>query len=156
MREIKPLLRRYRIWNQHLEKICNEIGENELAYRPMPESNSAAWVLVHLIKHYREFVELSAPDEAKELLADFAYPSEEELAKLPFSQIFFLLESTREVFIKEVKRLNEEEQLENVVPAGEGKTWEDLVHTVINHEVYHCGQLAYIARILQQKSRSSK
>ena len=148
MKEIKALLRRYRIWEHHLEKVANEIGENELLYRPMPESNSAAWILVHLIQNYRDFLEL-VKDEA---LADMPHPSEEELAEMPFSQVFVLLQEYRAEFFRQVDVLGEKEQLDVAAPAGEDKSWRDLIHSIVSHEIYHCGQLAYIARILQQRT----
>ena len=156
MKELDTLLGRVRIWNQHLEKVCNEIGANELTFKPMPESNSAAWILVHLINGYREFVELSGPERTRDLLGDLPRPSEKELARLPFSKIFVLVEAYREAFMKEVERLRDADLLTRFCPAGEGKSWMDLVQAVTDHEIYHCGQLAYIARVLQQKARASR
>lgn len=148
MKDINALLRRYRIWEHHLEKVANEIGENELLYRPMPESNSAAWILIHLIRNYRDFLELVKDDS----LDDLPLPSEDELVEMPFSQVFALMQEYRSAFFRQVERLGEEDLLDIVAPAGEDKSWRDLVHTIVSHEVYHCGQLAYIARILQQRA----
>ncbi len=156
MNELDNLLRRFRIWNQHLEKVCNEIGASELAYKPMPESNSAAWVLMHLIGSYREFIALSGPEREEDLLGSLPHPTEAELAGMPFSRIFSLVEGHREAFRREVARLRDSNSLAHFCPAGEGKTWIDLVQTVIDHEIYHCGQLAYIARVLHQKAQASR
>lgn len=156
MSELDNLLRRYRVWNHHLEKVCNEIGANELAFRPMPESNSAAWILLHIIDGYREFIELSGPDRAEERLGKLPRPTESELVKMTFSKIFALVEAHRDAFFQDVDRLSESEHLGNICPAGEGKTWLDLIHTVTMHEIYHCGQLAYLARVMQQKAKESR
>ena len=153
MQEIKALLRRYKIWNHHLEKVANEIGEGNLEYSPMPESNSAAWILVHLIQHYREFLELI--EDADELLAALPVADDDMLAGTPFAQIFALLQEYRQAFFAEIKRLGDNELLDSEVPAGEDKTWRDLIYSVVSHEIYHCGQLAYIAKILQQKAKST-
>jgi hypothetical protein len=152
MDKIEQTLRRYKIWSQHLEKLCNAIGENELLYQPMPESNSAAWVLVHLIRHHREFVELSSPERSEELLCELDHPDEQKLAAMPLSRTSLLLQDYSRIFIDAVRQLDASAQLSAEVPAGEDKTWLDLVHMLIHQVVYHCGQLAYIARILQQKA----
>lgn len=148
MKDIKALLRRYRIWEHHLEKVATEIGENELLYRPMPESNSAAWILVHLIRNYHDFLGLAKNEDHE----DMPLPSEDELAKMPFSKVFALMQEYRSAFFRQVDRIGEESKLDEIAPAGEDKTWRDLIHSVISHEIYHCGQLAYIARILQQRA----
>lgn len=153
MEELRHLLRRYRIWNHHLEKLCNEIGENELLYRPMPESNSAAWIVAHLILHYREFLELTESPDGDNDLARLPNPGEEELGGMPFGQMFELLHAYRDAFLAAANQLGEQDALDKGAPAGEGKSWRDLIHTVVNHEIYHCGQLAYLARILQQKAK---
>lgn len=155
MRELDQLLDRFKIWSQYLEKICNAIGERDLEYRPMPESNSAAWILSHLISHYREFVELTGPERAREKLSRLPAPSEKELAGMPFSAVLDIMREHRKVFLGEVERLRESDKLSFVCPAGEGKTWIDLILSVINHEIYHCGQLAYISKVLQQKARGT-
>lgn len=153
MEELRQLLRRYKIWNQHLEKLCNEIGENDLLYRPVPESNSAAWIVAHLILHYREFLELIETPSEEGPLSQLPNPGEDELAAMHFSQMFELMHAYRDAFIAAANRLGEQNALDNGAPAGEGKTWRDLVFAVVNHEIYHCGQLAYLARILQQKAK---
>lgn len=155
MQDLDPAIRRYKIWNQHLEKVCHGIGENELHYRSMPESNSAAWILAHLIDNYREFVQLCGREESKKHLEGLGVPDEREIAEWPFSRIFSLLNEYRRLFLDETERLDRAGRLNQVIPAGEGKTWLDLFHTVIHNEIYHCGQLAYIARILQQKAHKN-
>jgi uncharacterized damage-inducible protein DinB len=156
MSELDNLLRRHRVWSHHLEKVCNEIGANELEFRPMPESNSAVWILNHIICGYRDFVEIAGPERTEELLGKLPRPSTAELAKMPLNRIFSLVEAYREAFLQEVERLRESMRLESTCPAGEGKTWLDLIHSVTSHEVYHCGQLAYLARVLQQKAKASR
>jgi uncharacterized damage-inducible protein DinB len=156
MTELEKLLRRQKVWNHHLEKVCNEIGAGAMEYRPMPESNSAAWILLHMIDNYRDFVELSGPERAEELIGDLPRPSERELARMSLTRIIALLEAHRVAFLKEVERLSESGRLDGTCPAGEGKSWMDLIHSVTAHEVYHCGQLAYLARVLQQKARAAR
>jgi uncharacterized damage-inducible protein DinB len=156
MVELDRLLERFRVWSRHLEKICYAIGEREIEYRPMPESNSAAWILVHIITAFREFVELTGPENAKERLGGLPAPKESDLVRMPFSSIMELMKAHREAFLEEVRRLRRSGNLETICPAGEGKSWLDLIISVINHEIYHCGQLAYISKVLQQKARESK
>jgi len=155
MLELGNFLERFRIWSQHLEKICYAIGERDLEYRPMPESNSAAWILAHLISSYSEFVELAGPERVREQLADLPRPDESEIVEMPFASALELMKEYRDAFLLEVQRLRESGHLESVCPAGEGKTWIDLIISVINHEIYHCGQLAYISRVLQQRAREN-
>jgi uncharacterized damage-inducible protein DinB len=152
MQEIKSLMQRFKIWNHHLEKVANEIGEKELQYRPMPESNSAAWILVHLIGNYHEFLQLIKSEDVSE--GKLEVPSEEQLMKMPFSQAFSIVQDYREAFLREIERLSEKNLIDETAPAGEDKTWRDLIYSVMHHEIYHCGQLAYIAKVLQQKMNS--
>ena len=154
MSDLTTFLERYRIWNHHLEKVCMDIGTNSMQYRPMPESNSAAWILVHLLNHYKDFLKLSNDEETRQNLEDLPVPSEKTLEQMPFSSIFTLSQEYRHMFLEEVKRLEKNGQIDTIIPAGEDKTWKDLVFAVVNHEIYHCGQLAYIARIIQQKTSS--
>jgi uncharacterized damage-inducible protein DinB len=156
MSDLDSLFWRHRVWSHHLEKVCNELGANELEFRPMPDSNSAAWILRHIISGYREFVELAGPERAAELLGELPLPPEAELAKMPFSRIFALVDAHREAFQREIELLRETKRLESTCPAGEGKTWLDLIHSVTSHEIYHCGQLAYLVRVLQQKAKASR
>ena len=156
MSELNNLLRRHAVWSHHLQKVCDEISASELTYKPMPESNSAAWILVHLIDSYREFVELSGPERSAEILCDLPRPTEASLVKMGLRQALEILSDYREAFLALVKQLRESERLEQTCPAGEGKTWLDLVHAVASHEVYHCGQLAYLSHVLQQKAKAAR
>ena len=156
MGELDNLLRRHAIWSHHLEKVCNEIGANELEFRPMPESNTAAWILSHLIESYREFVQLSGARRAAELFGDLPHPDGEELARLPLLRIFALVDAHREAFLRQVEHLRDAGLLGGSSPAGEGMSWLDLIYKVTAHEVYHCGQLAYLARVLQQRTKSAR
>lgn len=150
MQEIKALLRRFRIWTHHLEKVANEIGEGNLKYRPMPESNTAAWMLVHLIQQYKDFLELVDDDDHP--LDKLPPASEKDLSEQQFTYIFNVLQDYRQAFFTAIEKLGKTDQLDSGVPAGEDKSWRDLIYTVVSHEIYHCGQLAYIAKILQQKA----
>ena len=152
MLELDQLLERYKIRSQHLEKICNALGERELEFRLMPESNSATWILAHLIAGYIDFVELAGPERARELLVELRRPDESELAAMPLSEVLDLMGAYREAFPAEVERFRRRNNLVSVCPAGEGKTWVDLILTVMNHEIYHCGRPAYVSKILQQKA----
>lgn len=154
MNELTTFLERYRIWNHHLEKVCMDIGTASMQFRPVPESNSASWLLLHLLNNYKDFLSLSDNMEIRKELEDLPIPSEDTLAQMSFSSIFTLAQEYRQMFLSEVKRLQKNGRIDTIVPAGEDKTWMDLVFAVINHEIYHCGQLAYIARIIQQKASS--
>jgi len=156
MSELDNLLRRHAVWTRHLEKVCDEIGSGELEYHPAPESNSVAWIVLHLISGYREFIELSGPERAEELLGDMPLPRESELAGMPLSRVMAFVDAHREAYMRQVERLRESDRLESVCPAGEGKNWLDLIYAVQMHEVYHCGQLAYLAKLLQQKAKDAR
>ena len=156
MSELNNLLRRHAVWSHHLQKVCDEIGACELAYKPMPESNSAAWILVHLIDNYREFVELAGPERSEEILGDLPRPTESSLARMGLRQALELLSDYREAFLALVEQLRSSERLEQTCPAGEGKSWLDLVYAVASHEVYHCGQLAYLSHVMQQKAKAAR
>lgn len=152
MQDLTTFLERYRIWNYHLEKVCQDIGTASMQYKPVPESNSAAWILVHLLNQYKDFLNICDRSEVRAAMDELPSFTEKTLLDFPFSSIFTLAQEYRLIFLKEVKRLEKENLIDTIVPAGEDKTWMDLVFAVINHEIYHCGQLAYIARIIQQKA----
>ena len=122
----------------------------------MPESNSASWVIVHLISQYRDFLRLCENDEIVARIDEFVASTQEDISRIPFSRIFSLLGDIQVSFREEIVKLENSNELDTGIPAGENMSWRDLIHRALNHEIYHCGQLAYIAKILQQKANKEQ
>lgn len=141
-------------YGKSIHSVLESVDPNQVFDPPAPDVHSIAELLAHIIT-YREFTvrrlagdEDFLPDQEESFRWELRYPKRENAWPLLKNQL-------AEGHQKLMEQLNHHDDrlLERAV-AGKPYSFRYLLNGILQHDLYHLGQIALIQKIQQQESGS--
>lgn len=126
----------------------NELDIHELTWRPNPNTNSSANLILHLCGNMRQYIVAGLGKQK-----DIRERSKEFSSNGPFDHdyLYSLLERTTQEATEVVNNLKEENLLEIFHIQCFDLSGYEIISHVIEHFSYHTGQIALLCKIIKNK-----
>ncbi|WP_248928781.1 DUF1572 family protein [Paenibacillus hamazuiensis] len=140
----KVLLPKYEEILRRIAGACDQLSEEELAWRPTPESNSIANLIVHICGNIHERIgagmlgRASVRRREEEFRPDVAYSRE---------QLMAMLRDAFAVLCRTLEEATPELLLKTQTIRGKERSNLALFHQCAGHFSEHLGQVLYIAKM---------
>ena len=127
-----------------IEKCLSQLSEEEIWWRPNPESNSAGNLILHLCGNMRQWIisGLGGAEDTRERDLEFS-----ERGPLPREALVAQLRRTVREACRVLSRLPEDSLLRKHTIQGYHATGIYAVFHVSEHFGYHAGQIIYITKL---------
>ena len=133
-----------------LRELTQGLGATEAAARPLPGAHTI-WEIVHHIAAWEDAVRRRLGEESVSLDGEADWPPVREVSEAAWRATLARLESGN-------RRLREAiagfpaERLDEVRPDS-GQTYYLLMHGLIQHDIYHAGQIGLLKKLVAGASR---
>lgn len=135
------------------EKAMDQLGDEQIVWRPDPASNSIAVIVKHMsgnmLSRFTDFLTSDGEKPWRERDAEF---EEERCSKL---QLMEKWDEGWTCFFQALNGLSEEDLHRTVTIRGEALAVTDALNRQLSHYAYHAGQIIYIAKVLKGKNWKS-
>jgi len=129
-----------------LMQLLGGIDAEDAAAHPVPDGHSI-WELVNHIAAWKTIVQHRAAGEAvKDVTAEQDWPPPFEVSKVAWTRALEDLRASHARLRSVVERLRED-QLDQKAP-GEEYSIYFMVHGLVQHDLYHAGQIAILKKAL--------
>ena len=136
-----------------LAEVMRDVTPDMASLRISPNTHSIAELLFHMTSWRIFCVKKMQGDEQFDILTP-----EKNFGQLPekiddfeWEALQMELSLSQEELINELDKRDEDEFLEDIVP-GRDYTYYDLLHGIINHDIYHAGQVQILKKALTFKA----
>jgi hypothetical protein len=145
------LFSRDRLVNQHwprLRKCVESLTDEQIWWRPNPSSNSIGNLVLHLNGNVRQWLvdSFSKKEDQRDRPAEFAATGE-----ISGSDLLAKLGGTIHEGEQVINRLTEADLIASYEIQGYNVHGLDAVYQVVEHFGLHCGQIAYITKMLKDQ-----
>jgi uncharacterized damage-inducible protein DinB len=131
-----------------LWEIIAGVSAREAAAKPLPGIHSIWEIVLHITAWHEVVCRRLAGEMIVELAPDQNWPAITDTSEAAWQQTLHDLGQSRQHLMQAISRLSEDRLGEAV--GGKGYTIYVMLHGVIQHDLYHAGQIAILKKVQSQ------
>lgn len=129
-----------------LRALLDGVTAQDAARHPVSNAHSI-WELVNHLAAWHQIVRRELVGEAVEVSPDMDWPPVWEVSEVGWRRALDLLEESRKRLRADAEKLNEAQL--NETPDSQKYTRYVMLHGLVQHDLYHAGQIAILAKALR-------
>ena len=129
-----------------LENIADELGEEEMQWRPVEESNSIYWILTHTTR----IAYLLIPQVLNETYNPSGWDDDYEKHKHSLEELRNDLKKGREKVVNGISKLSEDQLSQEIEIWGRKRPLKEPLFMLLGELLHHHGQIAMLRGIYKR------